>query len=682
MAPLKFHFGRAKPLGATVSDNGCNFAVYSPNAKNVTLCLFDSDEHPIAEYPMPGKTGDVWHIAVADIKAGQLYGYRVDKPQRNDDSYDKLLIDPYAKALSRPCNWVAERYPGDSAKMVPKSVVVAEDSKRPWRPVLDKEAPRVIYEAHIKGLTQLHPDIPEDERGTYVGAAHPAVVQHLRQLGITTVQFLPCASFMPEPYITNLGLTNYWGYNPVNFFAVEPRYAKRDAINEFKALIDAYHEAGIEVIMDVVFNHTAEGGDGGIILSFKGLCESQAYLLEYDKNGARHYSNNSGCGNSFNTAHPVMLKLVMDALRYWVEVLGVDGFRFDLAASLGRDPHAFTSNAGFFRAIQQDPVLAEVLLVAEPWDIGMGGYQVGGFPHGWRECNDKFRDTVRAFWRGDKGITSDFATRVMGSRDIYHKGVKPICTSVNPVTYHDGFTLHDLVSYANKHNEANLEQNRDGHSHNLSANYGVEGPTEDKSIIKLRERQKRNFFATQLLSQGTPHILGGDELSRTQKGNNNAYCQDNLINWFDWQLDETQQAFLSFCREVIALRRSSRLLSELQLEDDSYYASGNVAKVNWYKTDGNYKTRHDWHENENQSFVVELKCLSSATASTRPEHWLICFNASDDKVKFKLPSIEPQGGWALRLDTRYQDVAELPKICVQRTYKLARKSIAIFTYSY
>ncbi|WP_100640835.1 glycogen debranching protein GlgX [Alteromonas facilis] len=680
---VRIELGTPDPLGSSLVDEGVNFAVYAPDAKLVYVCLFDPDsEAPTAEYPMLGKTGHVWHVCVEGLKAGQFYGYRVDDGVPANKSIDKLLIDPYAKQISRACHWDKKRYKGDSHQMVPKSVVMPAD--RPAKPhkLLDKESPRIIYEAHVKGLTQLHPDVPTELRGTYLGASHPSVIEHLRLLGITTVQFLPCASFMPEPYITQLGLTNYWGYNPVNFFAVEPRYALKDPLSECQQMIRAYHDAGIEVIMDVVFNHTAEGGEGGPVLSFKGLQGSQAYLYQHMEDGSRSFINNSGCGNSINTAQPQMLRLIMDALRFWVQVIGVDGFRFDLAASLGRDPLVFSPCAAIFRAIEQDPVLRDVLLIAEPWDIGLGGYQVGGFPNGWRECNDKFRDTVRAFWRGDRGLTSDFATRLMGSRDIFHKGFKPVCTSVNMVTYHDGFTLHDVVTYAEKHNQANLEENRDGHSHNLSANYGHEGETDNPKINSLRERQKRNLFTTLLLSQGTPHILGGDELSRSQQGNNNAYCQDNSINWFNWQLDANQACFLKFCREVIALRNSSQLLKGLQLEDDGYYCNRNPATVHWYKTDGTNKAPHDWHESENQAFAVEIRGLSCDKEHIRPEHWLICVNASDDDVRFALPFFAPKAGWTLRLDTRYADISQTPKVCVNQLFLQAGKSIAIFTYSY
>ena len=390
------------------------------------------------------------------------------------------------------------------------------------------------------------------------------------------------------------------------------------------------------------------------------------------------YVNNSGCGNSVNTAFPYVLKLVMDALRYWVTEMGVDGFRFDLAASLGRDPYEFSSLSGFFRTLRQDPVLLNVKLIAEPWDIGNGGYRLGQFPSNWLECNDKFRDTVRAFWRGDKGHTSDLATRLLGSRDVFPKEHRSILSSVNMITYHDGFTLHDLVSYNERHNEANGEQNRDGHGHNLSANYGVEGPTSDLRIKSIRERQKRNLFATLMLSQGIPHVLGGDELSRTQQGNNNAYCQDNEINWFNWHINERRQDFLAFCCYVIDLRKNSQLLNQLNLKDDHYTLGHNVDKINWYRPDGERKLVDDWHDHNNQAFAVEIKGVEQVATPNEIEHWLLVINATDHDVRFNLPALDAEKGWKIMLDTRYDKLALQPQIKVTQVYMQASKSICLF----
>ena len=647
------------------------------------LCFYHKDtEEPESEIVLESKTGAIWHCHVDGTAEGQLYGWRVDRGNTEllHAPADKLLIDPYSKKLSRPCHWDARQYANDSQFMIPKSIVVGtgQYTRKVTRPEVGSDK-RVVYEAHIKGITKLHPDIPEDEQSTFTGAAHPAVLDHLCSLGITTVQFMPLASFMPERYITDKGLTNYWGYNPVNFFAPEPRYARQDALREIIAMVDAYHERGLEVIVDVVFNHTAEGGKGGPVLSFKGLCPYQAYLIEQAGTGQLVYSNHSGCGNTVNTAHPMMMKLIMDAMRHWVTVIGVDGFRFDLAVSLGRDPQQFTSHSGLLRAINQDPVLSQVVLLAEPWDIGPGGYQLGQFSAPWLEVNDKFRDTVRAFWRGDEGMTADFATRLMGSRDVFHKGKRHTNTSVNNVTYHDGFTLQDLVSYEDRHNLANGEDNRDGHGNNLSANYGVEGETHDSKINSLRERQKRNLFTTLLISQGTPHILGGDELSRTQLGNNNAYCQDNELSWYDWSMNKRKQDFLQFCQYVITLRQSSELLSHINLDDDSYESGSNVAAINWYKPDGSDKVSSDWQASHNRAFGLEIR--GSSQGGNEHEHWFICFNSSDNDVRFNLPSLSPKGGWTLQLDTRYAALSEQPAICIQKVFLQAGKSLVLFTYS-
>jgi len=632
---------------------------------------------------MPAKTGKIWHCFVENLNAGQLYAYRTSGDNHAHQGLhfnpQKLLIDPYAKALNRPLVWNARQYEGDSQFMVSKSVVVAQqpanDTLKPHTP-LNKS---VIYEAHVKGLTQLHPDVPKAYRGKFLGVCHPAVIQHLQALGISAVQLMPVAAFMPEPFITEKGLTNYWGYNPINFFSPDPRYVVKDGIAEFRAMVDALHQAGIEVILDVVYNHSAESGFDGPTLSFKGFDNSSFYLFERDKHGVidyHKYVNNSGCGNTVNTAFPYVLKMVMDALRYWVQEMGVDGFRFDLAAGLGRDPYEFSTMSGFFRTLRQDPLLSNIKLIAEPWDIGHGGYRLGQFPSNWLECNDKYRDTVRAFWRGDKGITSDFATRLLGSRDVFPKENRSILSSVNNITYHDGFTLQDLVSYNERHNEANNEQNRDGHGHNLSANHGHEGETQNLEILALRERQKRNLFTTLMLSQGIPHMLGGDELSRSQHGNNNAYCQDNEINWLDWTLNQPKQDFLAFCAYTIGLRKSSELLNYLCLKEDTYSLYHNVEKANWYRPDGEKKLEDDWHDQNNQAFAVELKALSSSNNPLH-EHWLLVFNASDHDVRFNLPQLDQKAAWQVLLDTRYARLAEQLEVQLDTVYRQAYKSIAV-----
>jgi glycogen operon protein len=687
--------GQPYPLGANMRQGGCNFAVHCPSADGVDLCLFDKDtEEQLAVIVMPAKTGKIWHCQLDNVQAGQLYGYRV----RGENhvhiglkfDHQKLLIDPYAKALNRPAVWNEKQYDSDSQFMIPKGIVqdatsYQQKSLKPQTP-LDQT---VIYEAHVKGLTQLHPDVPEQYKGKFLGVCQPAIISHLKSLGITTIQLMPVAAFMPEAYITNKDLTNYWGYNPINYFCPDPRYVVEDAISEFKTMLNTLHEAGIEVILDVVYNHTAEGGFDGPLLSFKGFDNSSCYLFERNEYGAVDYNkyvNNSGCGNSVNTAFPYVLKMVMDALRYWTTEMGVDGFRFDLGASLGRDPYEFSTLSGFFRTIRQDPVLSNSKLIAEPWDIGHGGYRLGQFPSNWLECNDKYRDTVRAYWRGDKGLTSDFATRLLGSRDVFPKEARSILTSVNNVSYHDGFTLHDLVSYAERHNEANGEQNRDGHGHNVSANYGVEGPTKNTKILAMRERQKRNMFATLMLSQGIPHMLGGDELSRTQKGNNNAYCQDNEISWFDWTLNQHKQDFLIFCQKMISLRKSSEILNHLNLKDDSYSLGHNVEKINWYRPDGARKLEDDWQNHNNQAFAVEFcgpknEHISPNELATQHEHWLLVFNASDHDVRFNLPDLGTDTAWQIMLDTRYAKWSEQPDVLIRKVYMQEFRSICLFKCS-
>lgn len=673
--------GRPLPMGATLETDGCNFSLHAPEAQAVHLCLFDANEVQVADIPLPKKSGKVWHGFVSGIKKGQLYGYRVHGEEQPKLGFcfnpDKLLIDPYARRLNRALAWDKELYQGDSQAMMPKCVVTLDDfdwqnDNKPGHQLADV----VLYETHVKGLTKLHPGVPKNLRGSYLGACSRPVIEHLTALGITAVQFLPVMTSMPEPFITEKGLTNYWGYNTINYFAPDARYAIDDPVSEFKTMVKTFHQAGIEVILDVVYNHTAESGEGGPTLSFKGIDNSAFYLFDINEHGAvdfSQYSNNSGCGNSVDVSHPYAMRLVMDSLRYWVLEMGVDGFRFDLAASLGRDPHEFSASSGFFRTLRQDPVLQHVKLIAEPWDIGHGGYRLGHFPSNWQECNDKYRDNVRAFWRGDKGLTSEFATRLLGSRDIFKKGHRSIHSSVNFVSYHDGFTLHDLVTYREKHNEANGEQNRDGHGHNVSENYGVEGETRKPSVVEIRERQKRNMFATLLLSQGIPHLLGGDELSRTQQGNNNAYCQDNEISWYNWKLNERKKDFLAFCQHVVALRSNSVLLRNLNLEDDSYCNRHNVINVGWYRPDGRRKVEDDWHDADNQAFAVEL--LGDDQSD---EHWLLLFNASDHDVSYCLPEIASDTGWRLQLDTRYSKLKDMPEISVTGQFLQSYKSISVF----
>jgi glycogen operon protein len=680
---VKVACGKPYPLGASLVKGGCNFAVRAPAAEKLFICLYHSeDEAQILCVPMQEKSGGVWHCFIHGIEAGQRYGYRTQgsiSPETGQYfDHDKLLIDPYAKSLSRPLHWRFQDYEQDSSNMIPKSVVVDSQPNvtRPTKPNIPLSQ-TIVYEAHVKGISRIHPQVPDAHKGKFLGACHPAILEHLKQLGITSIQFLPVFAFMPEPYITDKGLTNYWGYNTINFFSPEPRYVVKDGIAEFKYMVDRFHEAGIEVILDVVYNHTAESGMDGPILSFRGLNNPSFYLFEsdhHDRVNFTRYINNSGCGNSVNLAHPDVQTLVMDSLRHWVSEMGVDGFRFDLAASLGRDPQAFSTMASLFRTIYQDPLLATTKLIAEPWDIGWGGYQLGQFPPNWQEVNDKYRDTVRAFWRGDTGLTGEFATRLMGSRDIFNSKERSIHASVNHVSYHDGFTLHDLVTYSDKHNRANLEDNHDGHGHNLSCNYGIEGETDDAGINQLREKQKRNLFATLMLSQGIPHMLGGDEMGRTQGGNNNAYCQDNEISWYHWHLAEKNKDFLAFCAHVIAIRRSSKLFTDLSQQQDEYNNTDNVSAIRWYQPDGLKRSIENWHDPQSNAFGLELVGQHEAS----DEDWLLLFNAFDTDLRFSLPSLHGDFAWQMQIDTRYNRVSQYQQDALRGVFLLCRRSLALF----
>lgn len=671
--------GTAKKLGPTLVENiGVNFAVYCPHADKVELCLFDNKEKETARIELPAKKGRVWHGLVTNVKAGQLYGYRVYGDYNPDEGLlfepEKLLIDPYTKSLNRPQVWDASLYQGNSQEMVAKSVVV--DPEFDWQGVEKPHVPdsdTVVYETHVKGFTQMHPDVPDSDQGTYKGLSHPKVIKYLKNLGVTSLQLMPVAAFMSEPRLKALGLTNYWGYNPINFFSPEPRYSSsEDSVNEFKTMVRELHKNGLEVILDVVFNHSAEGDGHGPSLSFRGLDNRNFYMFEHDEEGNKnyhHYVNNTGCGNSINLDNPYVLQMVTESLRYWVEEMQVDGFRFDLAVSLAREGNEFDNYSAFFTVLFQDPVLSQVKLIAEPWDIGYGGYRLGQFPENWHECNDKFRDTCRGFWKGDKGLLGDFATRLMGSRDVFHKGLRTINTSVNYIAYHDGFTLEDLVCYNDKHNDANCEQNRDGHGHNLSYNYGVEGPTNDKKVNKLRKKQKRNLLATLFVSQGTPHILAGDEIGRTQLGNNNAYCQDNSISWVNWQLKSENKNLLSFVQLLIKTRHASDLLHSLNLQDDDYFGNSGHHTVSWWTLDGEPMDEHHWHDQANQSFVIKL-----TDQDPEGESLMLIFNASEFDLTASIPKGEK---YQLVFDTKYANGLSRLKSKVSKTYAVENRTIVM-----
>jgi glycogen operon protein len=654
VAPSTVWRGRAHPLGATWDGAGVNFALFSKHAERVELCLFDPrGRREIERVEVRERTDFVWHCYLPAARPGFLYAYRVHGPQDGPHRFDpsKLLLDPYAKQI------VGKIGAGLGRSQVVDTAFSWGEDRAPRIPWPDT----VIYELHVKGFTERHPDVPEQLRGTYAGLASLPVVEYFERLGVTTVELLPVHAFVDERRLVQNGLRNYWGYNSIGFFAPEMRYSATGTLGEFKTLVKTLHAAGLEVILDVVYNHTAEGDHTGPTLSFRGLDNSIYYRL--DPGNPRRYLNFTGTGNSFNTTHRVVLALVMDSLRYWVQEMHVDGFRFDLAPTLARNSaQVFDRNSAFLSAIRQDPVLSRVKLIAEPWDLGEGGYQLGNFPPGWVEWNDKYRDAARSFWRGDPGMVGELASRLTGSSDIFQRAGRSPRSSVNFVTTHDGFTLQDLVSYERKHNEANLEGNRDGSDNNRSANYGVEGPTDDPAILAVRARQKRNFLATLLFSQGPPMLTAGDELGRTQRGNNNAYCQDNEISWLDWEnADAELQAFV---RDLIALRRRHpgfRRRSYPKPED-----------VTWLAPHGTPMTQGDWSNPELHALGMLLLGKQLAERDDRgvpveDDDLLLLMNAGDAAIEFRLPEV----GWQLLLDTA------APGRLVTDPYYLEARSLAL-----
>ncbi|WP_333609147.1 glycogen debranching protein GlgX [Arsukibacterium sp.] len=657
---FKMSVGQPQPLGPQQqADLSWNFAVYAPDATKLMLCLYQPDtEELLAELPFAGRSGAVWHLAVQGIVEGTLYALKADGPAQAEQGYyfdpQRVLIDPYARQLNRAQVWQERLYRDKSHHALAKGVLRQGDFdwQNSVKPCIADEQ-TIIFEAHVKGLTMQHPEVPAELRGTYLGMCHPSVLTHLKALGITTVQLLPVAAFMAEPRLSALKLTNYWGYNPVNFFAPDPRYQFEDAVTEFKTLVRTYHQHGIEVILDVVFNHSAEAGADGPVLSFRGLANRQYYLFHShaEMTDYQNYCNFTGCGNTLNLSQPATQQLVMDALRYWLTEMQVDGFRFDLAVTLGREHKRFNPYASFFQIIAQDPVLSKAKLIAEPWDVGPFGYHLGQFPANWSELNDKCRDSFRSFWRGDKGVLPEFTTRLFGSRDIFFKHHKPASCSVNYLTYHDGFTLHDLVSYQDKHNWLNGEENRDGHSHNLSCNHGVEGPSTEPAIVQQRYLHKRNLVLTLLISQGMLHWLGGDELSHSQHGNNNAYCQDNAISWLNWQLDSHSEKFLHFVQQMVTFRRDFSSVLRLQLQDDQYYMHGDKHQICWFLPDGTEKQQHDWHVPDRAGCIFRITNLSST------QSLLFVINGANNSLPLQLPA-KP---WQILFDTSKQDGLMLPQ---------------------
>jgi glycogen operon protein len=668
--------GSPQPLGASLAPRGVNFAVFSAHARRIELCLFDATGRETARLELPSRTGDIWHglLPAAFGGAGTLYGYRVHGPYQPSEGHRfnpaKLLVDPCAAALEGGLTWhpaLRGAEPGndwlpdenDSAPYVPKCRVV--DSEFDWGGVRSPSVPwrdTVIYELHVKGFTQRHPGIPEHLRGKYLGLAHPAALDHLRALGVTTVELMPVQSFVSEEFLVRKGLSNYWGYNPLAWFAPDARYAVVDPVIEFKTMVRALHDAGIEVVLDVVFNHTAEGSEDGPTLSLRGFDNATYYRL-FAHNRA-HYKNFSGCGNTVSFDDPAVRGLVLDCLRYWTDEMRVDGFRFDLAPIVGRDAAGFSSSAPFFSELRSDPVLSYVKFIAEPWDVGPGGYQLGHFPAGWSEWNDRYRDTVRAFWRGDPGLVGAFAERFAGSSDLFrHHGRKPTA-SINFLTSHDGFTLRDVVTYCQRRNEANLENGADGHNHNLSANYGVEGPTDDLAVLELRARQLRNFLATLFLSQGVPMLLAGDEMGHSQGGNNNAYCQDNELTWIDWRLLECSPGLVRFVRRLADLRRSRLWLRRDTFLKGTQRKAG-LRDIAWLHPSGREMTEHDWTD-------ASLRCLAlhmTGAVDTRAGaagDVLVVFNADASSVDLVLPEAAHGTAWRMVLDTQRPDGEAAPLI--------------------
>ena len=666
--------GRPDPLGATWDGAGVNFALFSEHATGVELCLFD-DEGGETRVPVRESTNQVWHVYLPEARPGLRYGYRVHGPWAPAEGHRfnpaKLLLDPYARAIEGEVRWDDTVFgyrvgaddltldDRDSAPAVPRSVVV--DTAFTWgddRPPRTPWSETVIYEVHVRGFTRRHPEVPEALRGTYAGLASPPVVDYLRRLGVTAVELMPVHAFVTDRILLERGLTNYWGYNSIGFFAPEGRYASTGRpgrqVAEFKTMVKTLHQAGIEVILDVVYNHTAEGNHLGPTLAFRGIDNAAYYRLTEDR---RYYMDYTGCGNTLNMTHPRTLQLIMDSLRYWIQEMHVDGFRFDLASALARELHDVDRLGAFFDIIHQDPVISQVKLIAEPWDLGEGGYQVGNFPVLWAEWNGIYRDTVRAFWKGDAGQAGAMAYRLTGSSDLYGRGGRRPWASINFVTAHDGFTLHDLVSYNTKHNEANGEDNRDGHDHNLSWNHGVEGPTDDPAVIALRERQKRNFLATLLLSQGVPMLLHGDEVGRTQQGNNNAYCQDNELTWQDWRIEGPARALLAFTRTLIALRRAHPVFRRSRFFYGRRLHGAEVKDLTWFRPDGKEMGEEDWANPETRCFGLRLAgdALDEQDAWGRPvrdDTLLLVLNAHWEPVGFVLPAHRAGLRWELLLDTR------------------------------
>ncbi len=697
--------GLPYPLGATWDGAGTNFSLFSAHAEKVELCLFDADgEREVERIALPEYTHEIWHGYLPDVRAGQLYGYRVYGPYEPEQGHrynpHKLLLDPYAKNLHGSLRWDDALFgytvgddaadlsfdTRDSAPFMPRCQVIDpaftwglnSPLKRPWHET-------IIYEMHVRGFTMLHPDVGESARGTFDGLSHPAAVGYLKSLGITAVELLPVHAFVQDRHLIDQGLRNYWGYNSIGFFAPYPDYLAGGSISEFKTFVQLMHDAGIEVILDVVYNHTAEGNQLGPTLSMRGIDnKSYYYLMEDDE---RYYNDFTGTGNALELRHPYVLRMVTDSLRYWVEEMGVDGFRFDLATTLARVNGGFDEHSSFLDAVAQDPLLSTVKLIAEPWDIGYGGYQVGGFPPGWAEWNDRYRDTARRFWKGDDAQLAELASRMAGSSDIYNRRGRRPWASVNFITAHDGFTLTDLVSYNDKHNEANKENNRDGNDSNNSWNCGAEGPTDDPQINELRQRQKRNLLTTLLLSQGLPMLLAGDEFGHSQQGNNNAYCQDNEITWLDWEaIDEDGQALTAFTRALIELRRDHIVFHRHRFFQGKQIPGTNTNDITWIKPDGNEMSETDWHRVGARSIALLLSGeagvyhLTEQGEKEPDDTFLLILNADHEQIEYSLPQDFNLPSGVVMIDTSRDDVGGEDDTPVPNPYVVAPRTLVLIRY--
>lgn len=698
--------GKPHPLGAVWDGGGVNFAIFSEHARKVELCLFNSphDRSETVRIPLQEQTDGVWHGYLPDARPGQLYGYRVsgvwDPHAGHRFNPHKILLDPCARGIGRNIGWSDAMFAfrfgeedttfddRDNAWCAPLGEVI--HTQFDWgddRPLRTPWHQTLIYELHVKGQTQLHPGVPAPIRGTYAGLASQASIDHLHRLGVTAVELMPVHARVDDRQLVTHGLCNFWGYNTLSFFAPEPRYSTAtraaDVINEFRSMVRRLHQAGIEVILDVVYNHTGEGNEKGPSLSLRGIDNASYYRLM--PNNRRFYQDFTGCGNTLNMQCPRVLQLIMDSLRYWVEEMHVDGFRFDLASALARELHDVDRLSAFFDIILQDPVLSQVKLIAEPWDLGSGGYQVGNFPHLWSEWNGRYRDSIRRFWRGDARLVSEVATRLSGSSDLYQHGGKRPWSSINFITAHDGFTLRDLVTWEHKLNEANLEGNRDGESHNNNWNCGIEGETSDPEIRSLRARQRRNLLTTLLVSQGVPMLRSGDELGKTQRGNNNPYCQDNEISWLQWDLDEEQQKFLEFCRRLTALWKSQPVLHRRRFFLGRRPLGSTVKDIAWLHSDGEEITDELWQSDSLRVLGMRLngETLDDLDELGRPitgDTLLVLLNPTAERVSFRMPRHRMDDCWTPVVDT-FENPEPGVELCVGDVWFSAPRSVTVFVLS-